>query len=346
MGGRSKTKTSKQTKEINKATCQKCNKECVEKPAVFEETSIDCDICQQWYHVTCAEMCKGKHDAISDFKLKWYCKHCDMGAASLYEMCVIIRSQQIDLKREVSGLAERVMKCEVSDAATIQRISVCEQSTSDLTTKVGNLKDSVLTDVKAHLLVNSADNPLTTMKQEIISEIKADITKGKHIEPTSPWKTNAGPTPQFKEILRQQVREEKEMEAIRENLVISGIIETQETSDIEKVSTLLREELEMEVQIDHAERCGKLREGQDKPRLLKIRISNSESRRKILQKAKNLRQAESDYIKNNIYIRPDQTRKQQEDSKNLRDELRARKLQEPEKTFKIIKGVVTEVNQA
>ena len=346
MGGKPKTITNNKNKAVNKSMCHKCSKECVEKPATFEETSIDCDICQQWYHVTCAEMCKGKHDAISDFQLKWYCMHCDMGAASLYEMCVSLRSQQIELKKEVSGLAERVEKCEVSDARTIQRISKCEESTTSLTTKVNNLKDSVLTDVKAHLLLNSADNPLTDIKQAIVSELKDEITKSKSIEPTSPWKTATGPTPQFKEILRQQVREEKELEAIRDNLVISGIIETQATSDAEKVKTLLREELEIEVQIDHVERCGKLRTDQEKPRLLKVRITNSETRRKILQKAKTLRQAESDYIKNNVYIRPDQTRKQQEDSKNLREKLRARKLQEPEKIFKIIKGVVTEVDQA
>ena len=347
MGGKPKTTTNKTKVTINKSTCIKCNKECLEKPETFEEQSIDCDCCQQWYHVTCAEMSEGKHDAISNFKLKWYCFHCDMGAASLYEMCVSLRSQQMELKNEVSGLARRIEKCEVSDAATVNRVSVCEQNTTSLTIKVNNLKDSVLNEVKAHLsLENTENNPLQTIKRDIITEVKAELgSTSKVPEQTSPWKTVNGPTPQFKDILRQEVREQKELEAIRENLVISGIAESDSISDLDKVHKLLKDEMDIEPQIESIERCGKLRQDQEKPRLLKIRIVNTDTRKKILQKAKNLRDSDCEHIRNSVWIRPDQTRKQQEESKNLRDELRARRLQDPTKTLKIIKGVIQEVNQ-
>ena len=81
----------------------------------------------------------------------------------------------------------------------------------------------------------------------------------------------------------------------------------------------------------------------DRPRLLKVVVPNSENRQKILLKAKDLRKSTCKETREKVYIRPDQTKKQQLESKNLRDDLRARRLQNPTKMYRIVKGVIEEI---
>ena len=67
------------------------------------------------------------------------------------------------------------------------------------------------------------------------------------------------------------------------------------------------------------------------------------TRKQILSKAVTLRNSEDEYIKENVFTRPDQTPKQQEESKNLRDQLKLTRRRNPGKTFKIHRGVIKEV---
>ena len=67
------------------------------------------------------------------------------------------------------------------------------------------------------------------------------------------------------------------------------------------------------------------------------------TRKQILSKAVTLRNSEDNYVKEEVFIRPDQTHKQQQDSKNLRDQLKEIRTQNPTKTFKIQRGVIIEL---
>ena len=72
-------------------------------------------------------------------------------------------------------------------------------------------------------------------------------------------------------------------------------------------------------------------------------MSNLQNRRKILSKAKNLRESEDEDIKSKVYIRPDQTRKQQEQAKNLRDQRRELIAANPGKSYAIRNNTVVEI---
>ena len=69
------------------------------------------------------------------------------------------------------------------------------------------------------------------------------------------------------------------------------------------------------------------------------------NRKEILQNAKKIRDSEDEHIKTKVFINPDQTKKQQLDSKNLRLELKARKLANQGKVFKIKRGVIIEITE-
>ena len=326
----------------NSTFCGKCNKICKGKDEIsqYYDESLECDCCHAWLHVKCANVVKGKYEAITKYALNWYCYNCELGAKSLYEICINLRNEQLKLKSEVNELDKRVKKREENEAEHLNRIIECEKSTSALNEKVAQVKANILSDLSTD---TSDNNPLVTLKKDIVAEIKTDLgltntNKGNN---TSAWKSTNNATPSFTDIIREQLKEDKELEAIKDNLIISGIPESD--SDIDHVVDLISKELDITPIIESAQRCGKLNPEADNPRLLKIRITNSETRRKILLKAKNLRNSTDAHTKEKVYIRPDETRKQQLASKNLRDDLRARKLANPDKTYRIIKGEIKEV---
>ena len=321
----------------NSVPCGECGKNCDENPAEFKDESMECDCCHRWIHVVCAKMQKGKRDAISKYKLRWFCDKCEVGAASLYEMCVGIRAEQVKLREDVSKLETRVINCEKESSSTLTRLATCEKTNSELSTRITNVKASVLSDLKTD---TSENNPLTTLKNELKAEIAA--TKQQ-----TPWKLSsaggsAGSTPDLRKIINDEVKEEvkeaKALQAIKNNIIISGIPESD--NDVADVNKLISEELSIVPAIDTVLRLGK--PNPDRPRLLKVVISNSENRQKILLKAKDLRKSTCKETREKVYIRPDQTKKQQLESKNLRDDLRARRLQNPTKVYKIVKGVIEE----
>ncbi len=62
----------------------------------------------------------------------------------------------------------------------------------------------------------------------------------------------------------------------------------------------------------------------EKPRLLKIRLRSPKVKRKILNKAKELKESEIEHIKK-IFITPDLTPAERDENKKLRNELQRRK---------------------
>ena len=326
-------KQQKSADHNNSVPCGECGRICDENPGEFKDESMECDCCHRWIHMICAKMQKGKRDAISKYKLRWFCDKCEVGAASLYEMCVGIRAEQVKLREDVSKLETRVKNCEDEGSLTRTRLTTCEKTNSELSTRISNVKTSVLSDLKTD---TSENNPLITLKNELKAEIAASKQQ-------TPWKSSsAGPTPDLRKIINDEVKEEvkeaKALQAIKNNIIISGIPESD--NDEANVNKLISEELGIVPEIDTTQRLGK--PNPDRPRLLKVIVSNSENRQKILLKAKDLRKSTCKETREKVYIRPDQTKKQQLESKNLRDDLRARRLQNPTKTYRIVKGVIEE----
>lgn len=84
-------------------------------------------------------------------------------------------------------------------------------------------------------------------------------------------------------------------------------------------------------------RIGK-RGAKPRPILLKFHPNNIENRAQLLAKSKNLKNAEKE-IK--FFVKPDLTKKEQEESKKLYTELIKLRSENPNNTYYINKGVVT-----
>ena len=74
-------------------------------------------------------------------------------------------------------------------------------------------------------------------------------------------------------------------------------------------------------------------------------VQDLETRRKILAKATSLRNVPDGNDFARVYIKPNLTKQQNEQSKNLQEDLRQRKLANPNKSFKISKGKIVEINK-
>ena len=61
-----------------KENCAVCNKHVNE--------GVECEICEQWFHTTCAKMSKAAMQALEENKsLHWYCEGCTKGTVSMWK---------------------------------------------------------------------------------------------------------------------------------------------------------------------------------------------------------------------------------------------------------------------
>ena len=146
--------------------------------------------------------------------------------------------------------------------------------------------------------------------------------------------------------IKEDVHEQLLIEKLKLNLVVRGLPEQRqedEEDDEDKVNNIIRENLGIEPAIISVERCGKAHP--DKVRPLRLFLSDARNRKIILQKAKDLRKSQDEFVARNIFINPDLTMKQQIEAKNLRDLLRVTRNQHKDKIFKISEGKVVEVTE-
>ena len=150
----------------------------------------------------------------------------------------------------------------------------------------------------------------------------------------------------------KDIMEEKEEKEKRKlNLILvnikesaSPILEERKEEDIKRVQRIFKEILptgEEPVEIREPIRFGKLNLG-SRPRLLRITVKDSNTKYKILKYSQNLNKDNDAGPR--MYINPDYTNKEREENKKLREELKEKRKNEPQKTFKIDRGRVVETS--
>lgn len=143
-------------------------------------------------------------------------------------------------------------------------------------------------------------------------------------------------------LLRNLNREKSDQESKKSNIIITGlpyseVNPNQETDDKEIFQELANHITCDLTNINHKLlRIGKINENGTRKLLVKL---NEEKRKEFLEKAKKLRSSDR---WNTIYINADLTRAQQEAEYFLRNELRQKKTQNPDKKWIISKGRVVE----
>ena len=125
----------------------------------------------------------------------------------------------------------------------------------------------------------------------------------------------------IKETVKATILEAKRSEKRKSNVVVFGLPEEKdERNDLESFKQLCSNELSHNAQFIRSLRLGKR---SDKPRPLLVMCNDESESRKILLKAKLLKQS-TNVVANKVFIAADMTKEEREEQKKLREERRNR----------------------
>lgn len=279
--------------------------------------SVECDGCKCWWHDKCAEIKSELCSAKSNFSSK--------KGAGLYWFCVDCNAEFKKMREEIRALQGRVGVCE----------------------KLGTEIKKEMEDIKSELQIKGFDKKEVEAVRKEIEEVRKENIAVKKSFAEIVKEEMVANKPRVEEIgdkvserkLRMEIAEMQERAKRRDKLVLFGVPE--EGSDGEGADIVhdVIEGLMPGIGVEY-KLVGRIGVKGVKARPIRIVVVDPGHRRKLLSKARDLRDMES---LSKIYVVPDLTRKQQEEDRKLREEVRLAR--RPGVTVRIQGGIViTEEN--
>ena len=307
--------------EHDKECCIQCNINFNEEGT----EAVGCEMCDEWICITCIKMPANVYKFLeaNGEAFPYICKDCTPKLAELKEM-VELKKNHADLQRKVEVI-EQKQKDDGNLLAAIQlQMNDLQKANEDHTKAVRDI-NTTLSEIRANN-VQYPDLLDANPPQSILQFIN------KHVQPT------------LRANINTEISERDQIEVIKHNLIISGM-EAHENpqEDMTAFVQLIKDEMDIIAEVESVERIDRKTDS-DNPKLLRVVFKSMKTRKAILSKATTLRQSATDHVKNKIFIRPELTKKQMEESKNLTTELRAKKAANPTRKFKIYRGEIIEVN--
>jgi hypothetical protein len=270
------------------------------------DRGVQCDCCGTWVHDKCGDINANVYNTLKKFSgaklgtgLHWYCPSCNKGMKDWILEMRGMKERQGKVEKDLEGLKKVVEEIR-------NEIKEAKVESGEERTKLWSELVARQTVEKREVVVGGAMSG-----GEVITR---NVSASREIQGT--------------------VTEAMEREKRKSNLVIMGIKETTGDEYKEEVENLVKDLMEGEyVKIQVGERIGR-KEGKVRP--IRIVVEDVVHRRKILSKAKELKNMVG---KERTYIVPDLTRKQQEDDRKLRDQVKIFKGR-GDVGVKIVKGQV------
>ena len=322
------------------------------------ERVMNCDMCAHWYHGKCTTLSDNLIKEIDSVNsIKWFCQSCENSATGVLTELLKIQKRQDDTEEALNTLIERYDN-HIDDCSELITKTIDETLQTQIEDKIST---SIQTAINENIdEENIKEKVVETVKKVIdekVKEIDVESKIKEKLESLAPEKPTEFPClkSSFAELLkepgeaksnlyqvvREEVSEQKQIEALKMNLVITGIPEKPNPeTEIQEVISLFEHELNITPDISKTERIGKPREKE--PRLLRITFTTMRSRREVLVNAINLRNSINKDVKEKIFVRPDMTESQRKDSKNLRELLKKMKKDNPTKNYIIRRNQVIE----
>lgn len=289
--------------------------------------ALACEICDLWSCRTCINVPTAVYTYLQDHTetFPFICKVCSPKLPEMKEM--------IELKHNYADLQKKVLSVETKQQEDETRLTSIELQIAELTkanqSQTGEIKElnETITEMKAKALEAGGFPDLTSANppQQFIEMIS------KRVQPT------------LKPMINTQINERDQIELIKHNLVISGMTEnTNDEDDAVKFAQMIKDEMDLVVEVESTARLQRKEQSAD-PKLLKVVLKDMKIRKAILSKATTLRNSAAEHVKTKVYIRPELTSKQLEESKNLSTELRAKKAANAGRRYKIYRGRIIEI---
>lgn len=320
-------------------------------------------------------------------QVRWYCKgKCGETLDNVMQLLNSVCHRLEQAESQVANLDKRVNQAEKNvlsdEVKTLIQEEVCiimsdekmadeERAENRENQDVANanneqaVKDEVKRLFQEELPTIKEFTDIQAKVQTLENEAKsyADIVRERPTatnDGTIPWVTNETEETDLAELVAIQVREEKEREAKRNNIIISNLPEGEPKNDVEKqrledmeLTGLTDEQMIDELwkkintpstslKIESMKRLPERIEARrgDRPRPILIKFRDMESKRKVLDNAWHL--GGHDNWKNQVYIEMDKTRYERERDFQLR-ETRRKRLSDGEENLVIRSGKIVKL---
>lgn len=336
--------------------------------------TIECEICIRWFHTLCVDVSDQKYTMLVENNFHWYCPDCDVASKQLYKRVTSLQVENTKLKQDLSALTTKVTKVEASIDTKIAAANnkLDTDLRAQITTESSSLKNEfnkkinvqvakIKEDLKAELLGElNQDDKLQNLKDELTADMNnklAEIPEYRHEDQRAPeaeaenwqevqnprrrWENRQALQTEVNEALEEKIRIDKR----KKNLIASELPEQNSREDeIAMLDDLIKNTLNIPEQyvITEVTRLGTRIE--NKKRLLRFTLQDLSSKKLILRKATTLRKIKEGENFYKVYIKPDLTPKQAQESKNLVAQLNQTRDDNPTKKFKIYRGKITEIN--
>ena len=284
-------------------------------------------------------------------------KNCD-DIDALYENVGDLQTSSAEYKTDIDNIRSETKKVK-SDHLTTSTIVANLRSTVDkhdeTLAKVKSLEANVKTNDEAIKSLKSS--LLESLRSELKTEVKNQLQSQNIASfPALPTPDGEMETDQnqdrsnqnrqiFREMINDQCAEREEIMRRKFQLVIFNLKEANSADDDMKQTLELLKLLKIDQDIDIDELVRMGRRNNEKPRLIRITLKDLTTKRKILAKATTLRDVPEGSVFAKVYIKPNLTAQQLKESKNLQEELRARRLQDPSLRLKIHRGKIVPVSE-
>ena len=335
------------------AVCGTCNKQVGEN-----ENALECDVCDVWFHVKCQKVSIKLYEALredDDDNIAWYCNNCKYGAKKLRLQVIAIQKDHETIKTALDNLTAQSSTNSTEIIKLGNTVKDTNQQMRDLQSSLDTRLEGIEAELSNHSKqdrsylevlktdleqkINSVHSKTTTTMQALEHQVTKVASTAPSNMPGSMPALGLDNT----RALRQGLMELQQIEERKLNLIIINLPE-QETpeEDIQAVTTMIKEEFKLNTKISKATRLGRQSEGRD--RMLKIELVALGDKKLLLAKSKELRESNHEIYKK-VYIRPDLTRNQMTESKNLRATLKEIRQAQPETNWVIRAGRIVEVKE-
>lgn len=280
-----------------------------------ENQAMECEICQQWYHIRCQGITKAEYECIKGggkkkylSKLHWYCQTCERMAVNFMRTMTSLHVKQKVLEERIYQLEEKFkMKVNQEEVDQLREEikTVREGQLQAMEEKQRELEEKVVMKSKSPNYVSKED-----MKKNVMEEIETR--------------------------LQEKEAEKKARKDRKNNLIVFGIKENQATNQKDKQTEDLREIKKIlneicEVQLNEEDvakviRMGKYTESKKRPVI--ITIKREEKKKEIFQNLQKLRR----YVEN-ITITHDLTQKQRKELQELINEAKRKEECDPSSSY-------------
>ena len=216
---------------------------------------------------------------------------------------------------------------------------------------IQNQVDSIKRDFEdIHTRTNKTEKIVTSMENKTSGQLSELTKRIQTLETVERPETNSNAgthtiserdSSRLQYKIRQEISEIEDIQSRKFNLILHNLPESDtEQDDIQGVHNLLGAEFHIRTKIVSVTRLG--RPSANRIRLLKVQLPTIAEKKQILAKAKELRDSTHE-VHSKIYIRPDMTKRQLEDSKNLHASLQQKRMSYPDKKWIIRKGEVVDL---